>query len=493
MSLAPTNSPAWTDPRLALHHDQRTRCRDFMAGTDAVQAKGETYLPRLPRETPTSYAVRLPLAEVMGLLSSAVRSAEGLMIAAPPALEDGTSPRLAAVWQDIDGRQTGGSVWCRGVLRSMLLDGWVVAVASAPVAAGTPINRAEEQALGLRPYVTLYRADSVRSVRTERVGAREILTQIVLEEVVTEADGAFGMTSVQQFRVLRRIARGSHESQVFRMNDRGEAIAYGPPELITTDELPVVEFAAEPDQPFGESPPPLSELAHLNRAHYNVLSDRRWSLKQACFPWLVRVGYQDAEQATTMGPTEALDLPIGGSAQWIAPPAEAFAPTQSELAEIERRAASLSLSFVSGESSTAATATATRIDQKGQDASLAALAVSFRDSLNRLGALLSEMLGGEVVRDTYFHVETSFRADVRDPAFLRVMVDAWQAGGLPLDAMLTALKTGTLPDDFDVEQAALEAMAAAAADRQQAADVAQSLGAAPAAGSGVSPQAEVPQ
>ena len=476
MSLAPTNSPAWTDPRLAKHAPQRVRCRDFMDGTDAVQAKQQTYLPRLPRETPTSYAVRLPLAEVVGLLSSAVRSAEGLMIAAPPTLEEGTSPRLAAVWQDIYGRQTGGSVWCRGVLRAMLLDGWVVAVASAPVSAGTALNRAEEQALGLRPYVTLYRADSVRSVRTERVGAREILTQIVLEETVTEADGAFGSKTAQQFRVLRRIARGVHESQVYRLNDRGEAIAYGPPEPITTDELPVVEFAASPDVPFGESAPPLSELAHLNRAHYNVLSDRRWSLKQGCFPWLVRVGYQDSEQSTTMGPTEALDLPIGGSAQWIAPPADAFAPTQTELAEIERRAAALSLSFVSGETASS-TATATRIDQKGQDASLAALAVSFRDSLNRLGALLSEMLGGEVVRDTYFHVETSFRADTRDPAFLRVMLDAWKEGGLPLDAMLAALKTGKLPDDFNAEEAAFEAIAAAEADRQNAADVADSLGA----------------
>lgn len=475
MSLAATNSPAWTDPRLAKFKVQRTRCRDFMDGTDAVHLKTETYLPRLPREMPASYAVRLPLAEVLGLLSSAVRSAEGLMIAEPPALEDGTSPRLAAVWQDIDGRQTGGSVWARGVLRSMLLDGWTVAVASSPVAVGTDLNRAQEQALELRPYVTLYRADSVRSVRVERVGAREILTQIVFEETVTEADGAFGIASVQQFRVLRRLARGAHESQVYRLNDRGEPVAFGPVEAITTDELPVVEFAANPDAPFGESAPPLSELAHLNRAHYNVLSDRRWSMKQACFPWLVRVGYQDTEQSTTMGPTEALDLPIGGSAQWIAPPADAFAPTESELDEIERRAASVSLSFVSGEASSA-TATAARIDQKGQDASLAAIAVSFRDSLNRLGALLSEMLGGEVVRDTYFTVATSFRADSRDPAFLRLMLDAWKEGGLPLEAMLYALKSGALPDDFDVETAALEAIAEAEADRQNAADMLQDTG-----------------
>lgn len=467
------NSPAWRDPKFAAWDPQRERCDDVLQGIDRLKEKAHVYNPKLPRETVANYRIRLTLAELTNLLKSAVRASEGLIVAKPPTLVEGTSARNAELWADVDGFGTGGVVWLREVLRRIVTEGGVLAVASTPVRAGAAVTRADEQILQLRPYVVLYRVGDVMSARFVRVGGRRMLAQLVLRERVEESDGRFGTTLVTQYRVLRRVAAGRHTSEVFRETDQGEFVRFGTLDTIETEELPVVEFSADPTAGFAQAPPPLLDLCDLTLAHYRVTSDRRWSLRCACFPILTRIGFVAPPEGSVIGPTEALDLPMGGDAKWLAPPETAFTPTRDELTDIERRAAALFMSFLSGEHPTAnQTATAASIDQEGQDAGLASVLVSVRDGLNKLFALFDEMLG-EAPRDEYFSVSTKLRGLRRDPALLRVVLDAWKEGGLPMGAMLHTLQHGELPDDFDIEAAALEAAAEAETAHERAMEMAR--------------------
>lgn len=482
-TAADPNSPAWRDPALHAFAPQRKRSRDVLGGTDVVRTP--SYLPKLRRETPDNYTIRLGLGEVTNLLKGAVRAAEGLMTMRPPTLQDGVSDRFTRLTQDIDGRGTALAVWLRGVLRRIIGDdGFCLALVSTPLRAGAGATLADAQAFRLEPYVSLYRADDVMSARFIREGGRDVLRQLVVRESVTEDDGQFGTKTVTQYRVLTRLLRGRHESQVYRADEKGNFVKVGEPTTITTDELPVVEFSASPEDGFGRAAPPLIDLADLTLSHFYITNDRRWSMKMGCFPWLVRIGYTEPDGSTAAGVTEALDIQVGGDAKWIAPPMEATQPTRDELTDIERRAAALSMSFLSGESANdQQTATAASIDQKGQDASLASIAVSVRDALNRLGALLSEMMA-EDVRDTYFDVTTNFRGVRRDPAYMRVILDAWKESGVPLDALLYVLAHGELPEDADLDQMALDALAEAEAERQKAIELAQQTGGADPASAG---------
>lgn len=457
-------SPFWRDPRLALYDDPRQRCLDVAGGLDALRKKASEYLPKLPRETPENYKVRQTLAELHNLFGAAERAATGLLIAEPPTLQAEAPPALTPILQDMDGQQTGLAVWTRGVVSHLLRGGWCLAIASTPVRRGQRPTLAEEAEQNLRPHVVLYQPKDVLGAKFVRIGARLVMTQLrVLERV--DVPTGYGYETVEQVRVIERVARGNHTVTTYRRDAQGQPVRVGEATTIETAEIPAVEFSAIPEAGFGQAPPPLVELADMTISHYRVLNDRRWSLKQACFPWLVRIGYQD-EGPATAGVTEAMDLPQGGDAKWIAPPDTAFTPTREELQDIEKRAASLSLSFLAGETTQGPqrTATAAAIDQQGQDASLAALAVCLRDSLNRLGAVLDEMLGN-TPRDTYFDVQTSFRGLRRDPAMLGILLNAWEKGGLSLEALLYAFKHGELPDEFDVEQEALDLLAAAEAQR----------------------------
>lgn len=465
-TAADPNSPAWRDPKLAKYDKQRDRCADVLEGLDRLLERASVYLPKLPRETPANYTIRLGLSKLTNLLAGAVRASEGLLVAKPPVLVDGVAPEIPPIWADIDGFGTGGVVWLREVLRRIVTEGCVLAVAASPVKAGDRLTLADVSRNNLRPYVVLYRQRDVRSFRFARIGGKLVLTKLTLREGIEVDDGLYGRKVVTQYRVLERSATGAHTDTVYRESEHGAFVQVGEPGLIETAELPVVEFSADPTAGFMQAAPPMIDLADATLEHFTVKSDRRWAMRCTCFPWLVRIGWQDAGTGTAVGPSEALDLPTGGDAKFIAPDADSMSHTRDELTDIERRAAALSLSFLAGEHpGEHQTATAANIDQEGQDAGLAAILVSVRDGLNKLFALFDELLGN-APRDEYVSLSTKLRGLRRDPAFLRVLVDAYKENALPLGALMHALQTGELPDDFNVEEAVLDVLAEADAQRE---------------------------
>jgi hypothetical protein len=471
-SSTDASQPTWRSPTLAKWAFQRQRCRVVFEGTDSMRLAADL-VPKLPRESDTDYRTRLGMTELVNLFGVGVKTGAGLMLHQPPVLsEEITDPRVQAIFQDIDGQQTGVTPWLRGVIQTHVLQqGWCVVLAASPVQAGTPVTRADEAEQQLRPYAVVYGADQVRSLRFLRVGGRLRLVQAVLEETYSDFVGAFGEEVRIQFRVLRYVAPGAHVSEIYR-ETTGGGYALFAEESVQTEELPLVEFTAQPGSTWGIAPPPLLDLCDLTVAHFNILSDRRWSLKMACYPLPVRIGYVapiGGTNETSVGATQVMDLQKDGDFKWVAPPTEAMEPTETELRTIEQRAATLTLSFLAGESGTAQTATAKQIDQQAQDASLSAVAQSVRDSMNRLFALFDEILGNQPI-DQYVDMDTTFRGVLRDPQYLQLLLEAWKEGGLPLDALLAALKTGDLPDDLDIEELALRAMAEAEAARQAEAD-----------------------
>ena len=469
-TAADPNTPAWRDPKLAKHDKARERCADVLEGLDRLIERASVYLPKLPRETQSNYLIRLGLSKLTNLLAGAVRASEGLLVAKPPVLVEGVPAELPPIWADIDGFGTGGIVWLREVLRRIETEGCVLAVTASPVRAGARPTLAQERAQHLRPYVVLYRQRDVMSFRFARIGGKTVLTQLVLREGREVDDGAFGRKTVTQYRVLQRSEVGAHTDTVYREKEGGGFVQDGEPGRIETAELPVVEFSADPTAGFMQAQPPMVDLADATIEHFTVKSDRRWAMRCTCFPWLVRIGWTDDGTGTAVGPSEALDLQVGGDAKFIAPSADSMSHTRDELTDIERRAAALSLSFLAGEHpGEHQTATAAQIDQEGQDAGLAAILVSVRDGLNKLFALFDELLGN-APRDEYVSLSTKLRGLRRDPAFLRLVLDAYKENALPLGALLHALQAGELPDDFSVEEAALALVAEADAARERDAE-----------------------
>jgi hypothetical protein len=466
------DAPTWRDPRLAHWAPTRARIATLVAGTDAVREAAATLIPKMPRETRASWRLRVRMTDVTPFCATAIRTGVGLLLHQPPTLAADADPVLRALWDDLDGLGSSAHVWLQSVAELVLRDGWCLAVVASPVRAEAPPTLADEQRQQLRPYVVMYEAEQVRSIRLARRGGRLLLDQVVLTEVVDVPRGRYATARETQHRVLRYGTPGAHEYEVWAEDAEGR-FHLREAGTIATEALPVVEISSDPRAGVGRAAPPLRDVADLNLAHVNVLSDRRWSMKMACYPLPVRKGYQapSGGDETTAGPTEIMDLPSDGDFRWVSPEATAMQPTRDELVDLERRIAAITLSFLAGESPVAAaTATARQIDQQGQDAALASVAVQLQDATNEILWHLAE-LAGVAPRSPLVTLHTTLRGRRRDPAFLRLLVELWRDGGLPLDALLHALQTGDLPDALDA--VVLDALAASdAAEAARAADAA---------------------
>jgi hypothetical protein len=457
------NSPTWRSPHLVKWHDARERCSLLYEGTRAVRDARERFLPKMPREDFTEYNIRLELAEVSNFFGGAIRAAVGLVFAKSPALTEAAPAPLAKFMADIDGCGTAFHVWGREVMRLMLRDTGCLAVVGTPYRGEQALSIAQKEQLGLRPYVALYELSDVQSISVVRTTGGLKPVRVVLRESRMAPEGEFGSTARIVYRDLALTPRGV-QTQIWA-EENGKATIIEQPVVTPGTALPIVCYEATPvpTRPPFASAPPMLELAELTVSHLNVRSDRRWAMKMACYPMLVRIGYTAPEGSETeMGPSRAMDIANpDGKAMWLSPDEHAMTPTQVELEALAREAAMYAAAFMAGQSSVAETATAKAIDADAQDATLAAVAESFRDATDRLFGMLAEADGisGLPADGKLVSIATTFRAHKKDPAMLRVMLDAVVAGHLSTEAFLGALMSGELPADFDPIDEALALMA----------------------------------
>lgn len=475
------NAPTWRSPHLVKWHDARERCGILYEGTRAVRDARERFLPKMPREDFTEYDIRLGLAEVSNFFGGAIRAAVGLVFAKSPALTEAAPAALAKFMADIDGCGTAFHVWGREVVRLMLRDTGCLAVVGTPYRGQGPLSIAQKDRLGLRPYAALYELSDIMSISVVRTTGGFKPVRVVLRESRTTPVGEFGSTARIVYRDLALTPNGV-QTQVWVEQNNTFTVLEGP-SVTPGNALPIVCYEATPapTRPPFASAPPLLELAELTVSHYNVRSDRRWAMKMACYPMLVRIGYTAPEGSETeMGPSRAMDIANpDGKAMWLSPDEHAMTPTQVELEALAREAAMFAAAFMAGQSSVAETATAKAIDADAQDATLASMAENFRDGTDRLFGMLAEADGISGVPEDgkLVSIATTFRAHKKDPAILRVMLDAVVAGHLSTEAFLSALMSGELPADFDPIEEALDLMAqqavrdAAASDPSNVDDV----------------------
>lgn len=173
------------------------RARDVVAGEDAVKAAGEKYLPRLDSQSSNEY---LGYKSRGSFFNAAARTAEGFVglifrrdpVVRVPSSKDTLSVALAKCADDLDLLGTALPAYARNVIEEVVVVG----------RCGTLVDW--ESDAEQRAYASLYRAEDIRNWRVERVNGRNVLTLLVLHEVVSVLSGdGFVSKPVEQLRVLR--------------------------------------------------------------------------------------------------------------------------------------------------------------------------------------------------------------------------------------------------------------------------------------------------
>ncbi|HET9159665.1 MAG TPA: hypothetical protein VFN88_03565, partial [Caulobacteraceae bacterium] len=173
----------------------------ILGGKNALEAAGQTYLPKMPKESLANYQRRLEGSPFTNIYADIVANLASKPFAEGVRLVEGALPRFMSLAEDIDGRGNNLNVFAAQTFYGGInyaIDWIFVDYSRAPHRGdGRPLTIAEEgpSGLNLRPYWVRVPASRVLAVYADIVRGREVIVHARLRENVIRRDG-FGEVSV---------------------------------------------------------------------------------------------------------------------------------------------------------------------------------------------------------------------------------------------------------------------------------------------------------
>lgn len=454
--------------------------RDICAGSEAVKARGDAYLPR-PNATDqsaenlaryTSYLARAVFYNATG------RTRDGLIGAVyrlDPSLTVPTG--MDYIKKDIDG--AGNSIYqqSQAVLGDVLETGRAFLLTDYPSVSGST-SRLDQQSGGIRATVTSYPAESVINWRTERVGAEHLLSLVVLKEHHEEPDG-YGMKCVDQYRVLSlgipleeadnpdaalryhvEVIRQTADNKAWEtVEDYWPTNSAGQP----WDRITGTFVGAQNNDSSIDSAP-LYDLAELNLGHYRNSAD----YEDAAFlcgqpqPWMSGLDEAWRDHMEEQG------IYLGSRAPWLLPQNAACGVWQAQPNSMVKEAmdakeaqmVALGARLIERGSANK-TATQADAENAAEHSVLSLVAANVSEAYNVALGFMAQYNGTNGTIE--FRLNQDFVEAALDAQMLTALVSAWQAGALAQPDLFALLRKFGLVKPEKTDQEILDELEAAPA------------------------------
>ena len=406
------------------------KCEDAREGQTAIHEAGRTYLPSLSGQSDSEYNAYKRRAVFYGAMSRTVDAFAGMIMRVPPSV-DNPSPYL----DDVTGHDCSLPEFAGQVLEEVLVTGFGgILVEHSPLAQA--VTLAQAQALGARPYLALFDAESVINWRMD--GKR--ITQLILEEEEYIATSEFEGEEQCFYRVLDLDEMGNYRQRKFVEKDKIFT-------QVGDDIYPLMNGSTLKEIPFyflgdADELPLLIDLVDLNISHYMTTAD----LENGCHftgipqPWLAGVQLPDG-----------VSLSVGGLSAWVFPDPQAKAQylefsgqglgaLEKRLELKEKQMAALGAKMLS-DSVTAETATGASLRSTGEFSVLAQLSDRVGKVLSRACSFMHQWANLQPVD---IKLNTDYLPAKMTPQELQALVGAWQAGGISSMTLFNNLQQGEL-------------------------------------------------
>ncbi|MEQ8767197.1 MAG: DUF4055 domain-containing protein [Planctomycetota bacterium] len=440
-------------PQYKEYADKWRKCRDVIAGEEAVKDAGTTYLPRLEGQEDDDYWAYVKRACFFGATKRTREGLVGAILRREPRVVAPDS--LVELLGDVGHRRESLREIIRSVLEETLDVGRVGILADAP-----DVENAD-------PYVALYHAENIISWRESDVGGRRQLTRVVLREPYLEEDpkDPFALKSRERFRVLMLDTEG--EVPLYRVEvwvpkdpeskakDQEMVLAeeYVPRRKggSTFDQIPFVIVGAGGTDPCVDDPP-LLEVVNVNLAHYRGSADlelgRHWTAIPT--PYVANGEVKDV-------------LTVGGAEAWIIPGEnvrvgylEFTGAGLNHLArgqeDKERQMSVLGARLLESPRPGVEAAETVRLRQSGEQSVLSKIAQSVSDGLTMALQWVASWVNPNQDAEVMVELSTDFEALGITPQMFATLLAAESAQQISWQVMHHNLRRGELiPDDIDME------------------------------------------
>ena len=426
------------------HYDQWERCEHAAEGQDEVHKNGIKYLPRLSGQTDLEYKSYRQRALFYNATQRTIDGLTGLLFIKPPVLEypDGMEPLVA------DATMSGVNLhqFAEMVAEEVVMIGRAGVLVDHPPRLSA-LTVAQAQAVGMRPYMRLYDAESIINWRSERIDGVDRLVLVVLEEEYKIFKDEFEYKCEKQWRVLDLTTEG-YRQRVMRKNDHGEF--YVEQELYPqADGLPLAtipfEFFGVRDNTPCVDKPPLLDLVDVNLSHYRTTADYEHGLHFTGLPTPVVTGFYSDDQSA--------QLRIGSGTAWLLPDpaAKAFylefsgqglGELREALKAKESMMATLGARILAPEKRQVETAQTAAIHRAGENSVLASIAQSISIGLTHCLEWAANWQG--IDGDIVIKLNSNYLPNSMTSEDVKALVTSWQAGAISHETLFSNLVKGEI-------------------------------------------------
>lgn len=426
------------------------RCRDVIAGQDAMHAAKELYLPKLKDEEDAEYKARLKRSDFFNGTWRTVDALGGMAFRKAPTVDvpAAIEPYLA----DISMAGTSMESLAKEAVEEVLGPGRIGLLVDHPPAPEnvTPLTVEAAQRQGLRPTIQSYPAESIINWKFGRVNNAWVLVQVVLKECEMVAEDEFKSKAEDRWRVLDLDGAGFYRQRLFkREKDKDVQIGDDIYPLMNGQKLDFIPFKVVGTGGANDAidEPPLIDLVDKNVAHYQVNSDYRHGGHYTALPTLFLAGILQEDGAAP--------IYIGGSKAIVSPYAEArgefveykgqgLGALEKMLDRIEKQMALLGARMIADETRQAETLGATQIKRVGENSVLAKIVQSVSEGLEWALSVFAEWAGhaGEIT----YQINRDFLPAMMDAQTLTAIFAGVQSGNISAQEAFELLQRGDVID-----------------------------------------------
>lgn len=481
------------------------RTADCIAGSDAVKARGDAYLPR-PNATDDSpenkarYAAYLARAVFYNVTRRTVLALAGQIFLREPQIDFPATLKMLEA--DANGENVPLAQHAEMASKYVFAYGRAGLFGDYPTTGGE-VTAAAVASGDVRPVIHLYKSADIINWRKAYRGARQVYTLIVLKEPFEVYDDGFKATIATQYKVLRLVSPdavstlfatqeqaafySTATTQAMNVNSdvymieiwreyadtKGTALGFMPVErYFPVDksgnfltEIPFQFIGAEQNTD-AIVDPPTSDLADMNLAHYRNSADYEETSFLTGQPtpfvsgvteeWNVNV----LKGTIQLGSRGVIPLPNGGTAGLLQAAANSV-PFEA-MQHKERQMVALGAKLVE-QRQVQRTATEAEIEAAGDTSVLATIANNVSNAYQMILKRIC-VFTGDNPDNVFFKLNSEFdltRMDANERAQLLL---EWQAGAITTEEMRGNLRRGgvaTLNDAEYKAQAALDLKARA--------------------------------
>lgn len=428
------------------------RCRDVISGRDAllVQARTyqstnqplstftfESYIPRLEAQNQQEYLEYCERASFFNATGRTVDAFAGLIFSKPAQIEVDAS--LEAYVEDINLSGDSLREFSQFVVYEELSTTRCGILVDYPAVDTTGMSRAEAERLNIRPFMQLYKAESIINWRTQNVNGAKVVTMVVLTEQMEVAQDEFTTTTETVYRVLD-LVDGIYRVRL--MNGKGE--------LVSDVRFPKMNGQFMTEIPFtfvggvDIRKPLLIDLVDTNLAHYRNSADYEHGLHFTGLPtpYVAGVTLGDGQSLTIGSKTAWVFSDPSANAGYLEFKGDGLKTLAEALKQKEHRMSVLGARMLADEKRTSETTSTVELRTAGERSILAATAYDVSDAIRKSLDYMSMWVNGTA--NNKYTLNVDFGVHRMEYNMLNSLVSAVQSDMMPMRVFFDNLQRGEI-------------------------------------------------